>query len=422
MNIDDELKDVLQKKWDSYHKKPVFDPENPEVFLHHPTFGVDEIFALTDKLLTTHVTMGKEVKAFEHAYCDALGFGHGVSSNSGSSANLLMVAALCNHFTKNRLYPGDEVIIPAMTWSTSLFPLTQYGLTPVFVDCDPNTLNIDPQKIADAIGPKTKAMMIVPIYGNPCDMDAIMSICQQHDLILIEDSCESMGALYDGKPVGSFGVMSSFSFYYSHHITCLEGGITVTDDYDLAETMRIIRSHGWIRNVDNPQKWQDQYPDIDPKFLFVNEGYNLRITEPQASMGLVQIPKLHGFIAQRRKNAALLLEKLSDFEDILIFQQEGKKATHSWFGFPITIRNHAKFSRDDMRRYLESKNIETRVVVAGSLASQPVIKLYPHRIGSRLEHAEHVMSHSFSLPIHQHLNDEAIEYMAQHVRDFIRQY
>ena len=198
--------------------------------------------------------MGKQVESFEKKICDKFGFRYAVSSNSGSSANLLMISALMSNLYSKRLKKNDEIIVPALAWSTSIFPLTQYGLKPVFVDCDLKTMNIDIDQVKKAISKKTKGILTIPIYGNPCEMNELTKICKKKGLVLLEDTCESMGAKYKNKFLGGFGLASSFSFYFSHHITCLEGGVTVTNDYELAEIMKIIRSHGWIRNVKEMDK------------------------------------------------------------------------------------------------------------------------------------------------------------------------
>ena len=287
----------IKNEWQKFHSKR----KNKKIKLHEPTFGVEEIFKFTKQLITTNVTMGKQVESFEKKICDKFGFRYAVSSNSGSSANLLMISALMSNLYSKRLKKNDEIIVPALAWSTSIFPLTQYGLKPVFVDCDLKTMNIDIDQVKKAISKKTKGILAIPIYGNPCEMNELTKICKKKGLVLLEDTCESMGAKYNNKFLGGFGLASSFSFYFSHHITCLEGGVTVTNDYELAEIMKIIRSHGWIRNVKEKEKWIKNYPKIDPNFLFVNEGYNLRLTEPQAKMGMTQIKKLDSFIKKEER-------------------------------------------------------------------------------------------------------------------------
>jgi len=413
------IKKSIEDWWHQY-SAPSFDVENPCVRLHDPTFGPEEILAVTEQLLSTHVTMGPVVKEFERRFCNSLGYTYGVSNNSGSSANLLMLSALTNPLTEDFLKLGNEVILPALSWSTSLWPIVQRGLVPVFVDSCPKTLNMIPEAVEASISSKTRAIMAVPVYGNPCDMDGLMDICDRHNLILIEDCCESMGATYNGKAVGSFGRVASFSFYYSHHITTLEGGICLTADEGLAENMRILRSHGWIRQAENREKWTTKYPDYDEKFLFVNEGYNFRLTEPQAAMGLVQIDKLEGFVKARQANAAFLLENLAGYSKYISFHETTKNSEHSWFGFPIIVSPDAPFSRDEMRGYLESHQIETRPIIAGNLAIQPGTQLFPHRVSGELKGADQVMAHGFSIACHQGLTNEAKAYILSIIDKFMQ--
>lgn len=396
-----------------------FDPAKPVVRLHEPTFGAEEINAALECMLTTHVTMGPKVKAFEREFADKHGWRHGVMVNSGSSANLLAVAALANAQTENGLRAGDEVIVPALSWSTTVWPLIQLGLVPVIADLDPRTLNIDPNEIERAIGPKTRGVMIVPVYGNPCDMDAIVDICRRRNLVLIEDSCEALGASYGGKPVGTFGRVATFSFYYSHHITTLEGGICVTGDGDLAETMRILRAHGWVREVEDKQRWLSQYPDIDPKFLFVNVGYNLRATEPQGAMGSVQLKKLDRFVEMRRASAAAYRTALQRFDNHFAFQEETPKGRHSWFGFSLVVREGSKFGARELMAALGRANIETRPIIAGNIARQPALKHYAHRTVGDLRHSTSVMQRGFSFGNHQAIDAAARAYVVEHIAKFV---
>ena len=398
-----------------------FDEKNPIVRLHEPTFGADEINAALDCMLTTRVTMGAKVKQFERAFADHYGWGHGIVSNSGSSANLLAIAALANPETPDGLKPGDEVIVPALSWSTTVWPLIQCGLVPVIVDIDPKTFNIDPNEIEAAIGPKTRGAMIVPVYGNPCAMDAIVDICRRRNLILIEDCCEALDAFYDGKPVGKFGRVATFSFYYSHHMTTLEGGITVTDDFELAEMMRILRAHGWIREVEDRERWMKRYPDIHPRFLFVNLGYNLRATELQGAMGLVQLPKLGGYVQTRRENAAWFRRALSQYGDFFDFQDETPKGKHTWFGFAVKVRDTAPFKIGELTAALDAANIETRPIICGNIARQPAMKLYSHRVHGSLTNATDVMEHAFSFGNHQAIDAKARNYVVDTIRQFLRQ-
>lgn len=396
--------------WHKDNNRKIFNIKDPKVRLHEPTFGAEEISAFTEQLISTNVTMGKKVIDFEKKYCELMDFKFGVSNNSGSSANLLMLAAISNKDYYKRLNPGDEIIIPSLTWSTSVWPIVQYGMIPNFVDCDTSTLNLDTDLIIKAINSKTKAIMAVSIYGNPCNFDVLQDICKKYNLLLIEDSCESMGAKYRNKFVGSFGLISSFSFYFSHHITTLEGGMCVTKSEELAELMTIIRAHGWIRQIKHKKKYIEKFPDFDPKFLFVNEGYNLRITEPQASMGIIQLKKLFKFINSRKKNAQFFLKKLSKYENYLSFQKETKNGSHSWFGFIIIVRENSKFDRKQLCDYLNENGIETRVIVAGDLSKQPGMKLFPHKISGNQANSNLVMKNGFSIAVHQSLCDESKDY------------
>ncbi|MBY0509490.1 MAG: aminotransferase class I/II-fold pyridoxal phosphate-dependent enzyme [Rhodospirillaceae bacterium] len=396
-----------------------FRPEAPMVRLHEPTFSTEEIMAALDCLLTTRVTMGPKVKAFEQQFAATFGWNHGVMNNSGSSANLLAISALTNPRAQDRLMPGDEVIVPALSWSTTIWPLIQCGLVPVIVDIDPSTLNIDPEQIERAIGPRTRAVMIVPVYGNPCDMDAIIDICHRNNLQLIEDCCEALGAFYDGKPVGRFGRVATFSFYYSHHITTLEGGICTTDEFELSELMRILRAHGWIREVDDPKPWIDASPGIDERFLFVNLGYNLRATELSGAMGTVQLPKLAGFVDVRRDNANWFRRTLDRYGAYLSFQQETPKGRHSWFGFPIHVKAGAPFTVNELMRHLNDAHIETRPIICGNVALQPGLQMYPHRTVGDLRHATQTMKCAFSFGNHQAIDSQARSYVAEKIGNFL---
>lgn len=399
-----------------------FKKENPTVHLHEPTTNGDEIFAAVETMLSTFTTMGKKVRAFENQYAEYAGLKHAVMSNSGSSSNLLSVAALANPFTPNYLKPGDEVIVPALSWSTTIWPLTQHNLVPVFVDCDLNDFNLDLNKLERAIGPKTRAIKLVHVYGNPCNMDAIMSLAKKHNLFVIEDCCEAMGATYDGKSVGSFGNVGNFSFFFSHHISTLEGGISVTNDFDLTETMRILRAHGWSREADEHKKYVEMYPDIDPRFIFINQGYNLRPTEVNAAMGQHQLPKLDTFVDRRREAAAFFLKHFSKYEEFFRFQHETPKGKHVWFGFPIILKDNAPFTVKDITSFIQSHKIETRPIIAGNMARHPAFKMFEHKISGDLNAADTIMKKGFAIACHHDVDTGAREYMAHVVDEFMKQH
>jgi len=395
-----------------------FNSSNPMVRLHEPTFSSEEIIAAIDVLLSTRVTMGERVKGFEKEFAQAFNFEHGVMNNSGSSANLLGIAAIANPVTPDGLRPGDEVIVPALSWSTTVWPLIQLGMIPVVVDIDPVTFNIDPNEIERAIGPKTRGLMPVHVYGNPCDMGAIMDICERRNLILVEDCCEALGAWYDGKPVGGFGRLGTFSFYFSHHMTTLEGGICVTDDFQLAELMRILRAHGWVRELDDPQPYLEKYAEFDPRFLFVNLGYNLRATELQGAMGSVQLPKLNGYVEARRENSREWQADLAKWSEFFDFQKEMPKGLSSCFGFPLVRKIDAPFALKDLTRFLNNAQIETRPIICGNIARQPAMKIYEHRVSGDLKHSSNIMENGFSFGNHQEVGAEGRAYVADKIEEF----
>ncbi|MBM3579986.1 MAG: aminotransferase class I/II-fold pyridoxal phosphate-dependent enzyme [Alphaproteobacteria bacterium] len=399
-----------------------FDPKNPTIRLHEPTFSGEEINAFVDQMLSTKVTMGPEVRKFEEQYAREFGHKYGVMNNSGSSANLLAVAAIANPATTNSLKAGDEVIVPSLSWSTTVWPLIQSNLVPVFVDCDPKSFNFDLNKLEAAITPKTKAIMLVHVYGNPCDMDALMALAKKHNLQVIEDTCESMGAYYKGKAVGTFGRVATFSLYFSHHITTLEGGITVTDDFELAETMRIMRAHGWTREADEHAKYVAKYPDIDPRFIFVNLGYNLRATECQARMGQVQLPKLAKFVDQRRANVTTYFKNLSKYSDIFDFQHETPGSRSSWFGFSIVLKPNCPFSVKEISTFMKSHQIENRPIIAGNIALHPVMKLYEHKVAGDQSASTNIMKNGIAFGCHQAMDEVAVNYVCSKIDEFVKNY
>jgi CDP-4-dehydro-6-deoxyglucose reductase, E1 len=396
-----------------------FKANDPIVRLHEPTFSTDEISAAVDVLLSTKVTMGPKVKGFEREYADKFGHAHAIMNNSGSSANLLAVAAIANPAAERRLKPGDEVIVPALSWSTTVWPLVQCGLKPVIVDIDPVTLNIDPNEIERAISPRTRAVMLVHVYGNPCDMAAIVDICKRRNLELIEDCCEALGASYDGAAVGKFGRVGTFSFYFSHHMTTLEGGMCVTDDFEFAEVMRMLRAHGWTRELENRDRYLKLYPDIDPRFLFVNVGYNLRATELQGAFGSVQLPKLDRFVNQRRENTAAWRKDLNRWSEFFLFQSETPKARSSCFGFPMTLKDSAPFAVRDFMAFLNEAGIETRPIIAGNIAVQPAMKLFDHRVVGDLKHSTRVMKGGVTFGNHQAVDKAARDHVNATVASFM---
>lgn len=394
------LKEIIKKEFLKTQKKSKI------CRLHESTLTHEEIYAATKSLLSGKITMGSTVKAFEDAYAKKFGFKYAIMVNSGSSANLLAISALCSPHTTNRLKKGDEVIVPSLSWSTTVWPLVQNSLVPVVADVDPKTLNIDVGNLKKIISKKTKAIMIVPVYGNPCNMTEIVKFAKKNKLILIEDTCESMNAYYEKKPLGSFGRVATFSTYFSHHISTLEGGFCVTNEKKLYETMIIQRSHGWLRDVKDLTSWKKFINFYDKRFVFVDTGYNLRATELQASIGLIQLKKLDKFVNQRVNNAKWLLKNLkNEIGHNVRFQETQEKGKHSYFGFILILKENCKLKVPQIRRFLSNDKIESRPIICGDICKQPAFKFIKHRSGNN-KVAKYIMDRAFSIGIHQNLSIE----------------
>lgn len=414
--------DAIAKHVQAYcdeHFQFGFNPQKPAVRLHETSFGAPEINAMIGQSLSTMVTMGKQVRSFEEQCAKHFGAGYCNMNNSGSSANLLAIAALTNPAWKNHMKPGDEVIVPALSWATTVWPLIQCQLTPVFVDCDPKTYNFDMSKLEAAITPKTRAIMLVHVYGNPCDMNAINALAKKHNLYVIEDTCESMGATFEGKQVGTIGDVGTMSLYFSHHITTFEGGLTFTNSFEMMELLRVLRAHGWSREADEKERYIKEYPDIDPRFIFINLGYNLRPTEVQAVMGMQQLPRLNGFVKQRRAARDEYRKLLSKYSDIFAFQEEQKGAEASWFGFGIVLKEKAPFTPKDITSFLNQRNIETRPIIAGNMAKHPALKMFTHRVAGTLENCDTIMKRGFAVGCHHAVSAQACAYVASCIDEFM---
>ena len=336
----------------------------------------EDIKVMIDTLLTEQFTMGKQVETFEKTFADYLGVKHAVMVNSGSSANLIALSALINHKYSQQLQPGDEVLIPALCWATSFAPIVQCGLVPVFVDIDPKTLNVDLSDLQKKITDKTKAILLVHVLGNCTDMFRLMEIVYNNNLILVEDTCESLGSKSLSRYLGTFGKIGTYSFYYSHHITTMEGGMVVTDDDELYELMKCLRAHGWSRNLLNKDEIAEQYPDIDSRFTFVNLGFNVRPMEIQAAMGIRQLGKLATKNDNRKENYRKIKQKiLSNNNNFLSFPQESGDI--AWFGITLFIKDNMDLQ--SYLRYLTVQGVENRPVITGNMVRQPVIRdLFPN--------------------------------------------
>lgn len=353
--------------------------------LSDDTWGKEEINAIKQVIKSKRFTMGTKTKAFEENFAAYFGSKYAVMVNSGSSANLIAVAAL---YYAGKLAKGDEIIVPAVSWSTTYFPLYQYGLKLKFVDIDINTLNIDANQIEDAISPKTKAIFAVNLLGNPNDFDIIERICKKHGLLLIEDNCEAMGAKYREKYTGTFGLIGTFSMFYSHHICTMEGGIAITDDEELYHYMLSLRAHGWTREIPSSSIiYQKSTDDFYESYNFILPGYNLRPLEIEAAVGIEQLKKLEYIINIRRQNARHFLELFTGMEDILV-QREIEFS--SWFGFSIIFKDALNGKRDAVVRKMINSGIEVRPIVAGNIIRNKVVNYFDYEIFNMLNNADYI--------------------------------
>lgn len=340
-------------------------------------FEVRDIIAATDALLSGRLTSAERVREFERRFAQLVGAPYAVMLNSGSSANLLAVAASCNPVRGERLKRGDEVLVPAVCWSTSVAPLLQFGLVPVLVDVDPETLNMS---IADArrrLTSRTRAIMAVHILGNSCPMHELLELASERNLLLIEDTCESLSSRAKGKALGTFGAFGTFSFYYSHHITSGEGGMIVCRDQADYELLKCLRAHGWSRELSDRGRLDETHPDVDPRFLFVNAGFNMRPVEMQAAIALQQLERLPAMNEGRISNRARLLATLRNhhsWNGQLTFPMAAPGTEPVWFGFAAFLergRDRAAFLRT-----LDAHGVENRPIVSGNFARQPLLHLF----------------------------------------------
>lgn len=373
------------------------------------TWDQAEYEALQHVITSGMFTMGPKVFEFEKQFASYLGAKYCVMVNSGSSANLLMVAAL--FYSKNPdllLKAGDEVIVPAVSWSTTYYPLYQYGLKIKFVDIDLETLNFDLDALQNAVTDKTRLIMVVNLLGNPNDFTRIKSIIGSRKIMLIEDNCESLGARFEGKQAGTFGVMGTYSSFFSHHISTMEGGLISTDDEELHHILLSLRAHGWTRNLPKlnhvcGEKSDDPFKE---SFRFVLPGYNVRPLEMSGALGIEQIKKLPMLVSERRKNAALLQAVMKDHPSVMIQKEIGES---SWFGFSLVIRPGVSLTRDELVRKLNILGFEIRPIVAGNFAKNEVVKYFNSEVAEPLVNAEHIDSNGLFVGNHHYSIAEAIE-------------
>ena len=362
------------------------------------TWDNKELDAIQSVIDRDMYSMGESVKQFELDFSKYLNTKYCVMTSSGSTANLIATAAL--FYTKNpKLKRGDEVIVPAVSWSTTYFPLQQYGLKLKFVDIDLETLNYDLTSLESAITDDNKMIMIVNLLGNPNDFDAINSLIEGKDILLIEDNCESMGAEYKGKQAGTFGIMGTFSTFFSHHMATMEGGFVTTNDEELYHILLSLRAHGWTRNLPDKNKVSNKSDDwFKESFRFVLPGYNVRPLEMSGAIGIEQLKKLPNFLENRRKNSELFIELFSNHKDFMIQKNIDNS---SWFGFSLIIKPESNLKREEVVQKLVDNGIDCRPIVTGDFTQNEVMKFFDYEIHVELKNAKYLHEHGFFVGNHQ---------------------
>lgn len=432
MAADNQRQEILKKVAEFAEQQTVKKPFRPgadPVPVSGKILGSDEFVNLVDASLDGWLTAGRFNAAFEKRMSEYIGVSNLLTTNSGSSANLLAIAALTSpKLGEKRLKPGDEIITTAAGFPTTLNPILQYGLVPVFVDVDIPTYNIDPLKIEAAISEKTRAIFLAHTLGNPFDLDVIACLAKKHGLWLIEDCCDALGSLYNGKMVGTFGDIATLSFYPAHHITMGEGGAVFTNNGELAKITRSFRDWGrdcWCETgEDNTCKkrfgWKlgDLPESYDHKYIYSHIGYNMKITDMQAAVGVAQIKRLDGFIENRKRNFAYLKNGLKDMANIFILPEATENSDPSWFGFPITIRDGVSFAREELLKFLNERKIGTRLLFGGNLTRQPYMKDQKYRIAGDLTNTNIVMNKTFWVGVWPGLDKAMIEYVIESIGDF----
>ncbi len=435
MNIEehvmrDEIEEKVRNYFDiAFTPKPFLPGETP-VPVSGKVFDAEELVLLVHAALDFWLTSGPYAKTFETKMAQTVGTGHAFFVNSGSSANLLAVTALTSpRLGEKRLRPGDEVITVAAAFPTTVNPILQNHLVPVFVDIQLPFYNVDVTLLERALSPKTRAVVLAHTLGNPFDLGTITEFCAHHELWLIEDCCDALGSTYRGQMVGTFGDIATFSFYPAHHITTGEGGCVLTNDPTLQSVIRSLRDWGrdcWCETgQDNTCKRRFQWrfqglPDgYDHKYVYSHIGYNAKATDLQAAIGIAQLKKLPQFTVARKRNFQFLYRHLAPFEPWLILPEPTPESDPSWFGFPITVKPEAPFTRKELVLFLESKNIATRLLFAGNLLRQPAYQHITARTIGMLPYTDLVMERTFWVGTYPGLTEEMLDFVVKQIAVFM---
>lgn len=431
----DELREIILEKTIEFYKeefrKPDFIPGVTPVPVSGKVFDSEELVSLVDASLDFWLTTGRFSQRFEKEFSRFLGLRASILCNSGSSANLLAVSALTSpELGDRRLCPGDEVLTVAAGFPTTVNPIVQNKLKPVFVDIEKETLNVNVRLLAEAVNPRTKAIILAHTLGNPFKIEAVQRIADQHGLWLIEDNCDALGSRYKGRLTGTFGNIATMSFYPAHHMTMGEGGCVVTDDVALHKIITSFRDWGrdcWCDpGKDNTcgkrfdQKKGELPEGYDHKYIYSHIGYNLKLTDMQAAVGFAQLKKIEGFIQIRKRNWNLLYQGLKPLEEFLILPEATPQSDPSWFGFFITVRENAPFSRADLINHLEKHKIATRLLFGGNLVKQPAYKDLDYRVVGDLKNTDMVMNQAFWIGVYPGITENMVEYVIETMTMFVK--
>lgn len=421
------LRSLIGKLVESHYRqvhipKQIFIPGKTYIPYAGRVYDHKDMQSLTDATLDFFLTAGRFASQFETQFAKMLGRKHCLLTNSGSSANLLALSALTSRrLGSRRLKPGDEVIGVAAGFPTTVFPVLQNNLRPVFVDVDLGTYNAIPEQIEDAISERTRAIMLAHTLGNPFKISKIMEIASQHELWVIEDNCDSLGSLYDGKLTGTFGHIATSSFYPPHHITMGEGGALATSDNELKRLIESFRDWGrdcWCEpGKDNTcgKRFSQQLGELpygyDHKYVYSHFGYNLKVTDMQAAVGVAQLAKLPEFVTARKRNFKRLFDGLKPYEDRLILPVATPNSEPAWFAFLITVRDDTGFDKRDLVTFLEERKIGTRMLFAGDITKQPVFADVPYRVVGDLKNTDIIMRQTFCIGVYPGLTDTMLDYV-----------
>ncbi|RMG35406.1 MAG: lipopolysaccharide biosynthesis protein RfbH [Methanobacteriota archaeon] len=427
-----EIFSLVIKYYQEVFNENRFIPGESPVPVSGRVFDSEELICLVDASLDFWLTAGRYAEQFEKDFARFLSVRHTLLCNSGSSANLLAVSALTSpRLGKRRLQPGDEVITVAAGFPTTVNPIIQNGLVPVFLDIELGTYNVDVRYLEEAIGPRTKAIMLAHTLGNPFNLDVVLDVAKRHNLWVIEDNCDALGSTYKGKFTGTFGDLATVSFYPAHHITMGEGGAVLTNNPLLKKLVESFRDWGrdcWCppgRDNTCGKRFEWQLGELpygyDHKYTYSHIGYNLKLTDMQAAVGVAQLKKLPRFIEIRKRNWRLLYEGLKPLDEFFILPEATPNSDPSWFGFLITVRPEAPFTRRDLVQYLESRKIGTRLLFGGNLTRQPAYRDAHYRVVGDLRNTDLVMNQTFWVGVFPGITEQMINYMIEVINTFVQE-